>query len=113
MGEVGDTPHAASPAESEAAAPSGTQGTLFDDGRPMPPAEDVGYRGPTACHAAGISYRQLDYWARTELVEPTIRPAAGSGGRHSRARGRPGRGRTPARLRPRGCRARRPWPRLC
>jgi DNA-binding transcriptional MerR regulator len=29
--------------------------------------------------AAGISYRQLDYWARTGLVEPSIRPAAGSG----------------------------------
>jgi DNA-binding transcriptional MerR regulator len=30
-------------------------------------------------HAAGISYRQLDYWARTGLVEPSIRPASGSG----------------------------------
>src|SRR5881397_3706764 len=39
----------------------------------------VGYRGVTACHAAGISYRQLDYWARTTLVIPSIRPAAGSG----------------------------------
>tara|TARA_R110002020_G_scaffold36589_17_gene110149 strand:+ start:104 stop:700 length:597 start_codon:yes stop_codon:yes gene_type:complete len=29
--------------------------------------------------AAGISYRQLDYWARTQLVEPTVRGAAGSG----------------------------------
>jgi len=41
--------------------------------------EDVGYRGPTACSAAGITYRQLDYWARTGLVEPTVREAAGSG----------------------------------
>jgi DNA-binding transcriptional MerR regulator len=41
--------------------------------------EDVGYRGPTACAAAGISYRQLDYWARTGLVEPSVRSAAGSG----------------------------------
>ena len=32
-----------------------------------------------AARAAGISYRQLDYWARTELVEPTVRGAAGSG----------------------------------
>ncbi|OEU94427.1 MerR family transcriptional regulator [Streptomyces abyssalis] len=39
----------------------------------------VGYRGPTACSAAGITYRQLDYWARTGLVEPSIRPAYGSG----------------------------------
>jgi DNA-binding transcriptional MerR regulator len=39
----------------------------------------VGYRGPTACAAAGITYRQLDYWARTGLVEPSVRPAYGSG----------------------------------
>ena len=39
----------------------------------------LGYRGPTACAAAGITYRQLDYWARTGLVEPSIRSAAGSG----------------------------------
>ncbi|MGH3658716.1 MAG: MerR family transcriptional regulator [Micromonosporaceae bacterium] len=38
-----------------------------------------GYRGVTACHAAGISYRQLDYWARTGLVVPSVRGAAGSG----------------------------------
>lgn len=41
--------------------------------------EYVGYRGPTACQAAGITYRQLDYWARTELVVPSVRSAAGSG----------------------------------
>ena len=41
--------------------------------------KNIGYRGATACTAAGISYRQLDYWARTGLVEPTIRSAAGSG----------------------------------
>ena len=40
---------------------------------------DIGYRGATACSAAGISYRQLDYWARTGLVEPSIRTATGSG----------------------------------
>ena len=38
-----------------------------------------GYRGVVACSAAGISYRQLDYWARTGLVEPSIRTASGSG----------------------------------
>jgi DNA-binding transcriptional MerR regulator len=43
------------------------------------PAEGLGYRGPTACRAAGITYRQLDYWARTGLVEPSVRPAHGSG----------------------------------
>ncbi len=41
--------------------------------------ELTGYRGAIACSAAGISYRQLDYWARTGLVEPTIRTASGSG----------------------------------
>jgi DNA-binding transcriptional MerR regulator len=40
---------------------------------------DLGYRGPTACSAAGITYRQLDYWARTGLVEPSVRAAHGSG----------------------------------
>lgn len=43
------------------------------------PDEHVGYRGPTACTAAGITYRQLDYWARTGLVSPTVRGAQGSG----------------------------------
>jgi DNA-binding transcriptional MerR regulator len=32
-----------------------------------------------ACAAAEITYRQLDYWARTGLVEPSVRPATGSG----------------------------------
>ena len=40
---------------------------------------EIGYRGATACSAAGITYRQLDYWARTGLVEPSIRSAEGSG----------------------------------
>jgi len=39
----------------------------------------VGYRGATACVAAGITYRQLDYWARTDLVGPSIQGASGSG----------------------------------
>ncbi|MEI7561385.1 MAG: MerR family transcriptional regulator [Actinomycetes bacterium] len=45
----------------------------------MSTTPEIGYRGATACVAAGISYRQLDYWARTGLVEPSIRGAAGSG----------------------------------
>ncbi|GAA2090121.1 MerR family transcriptional regulator [Actinomadura alba] len=57
---------------------AGEQGLLFDTDVSAPP-EDVGYRGPTACSAAGITYRQLDYWARTALVEPSVRPAHGSG----------------------------------
>ncbi len=54
------------------------QGTLFADPSPAPD-EQVGYRGPTACAAAGITYRQLDYWARTDLVVPSVRSATGSG----------------------------------
>ncbi|GAB3133826.1 MerR family transcriptional regulator [Marisediminicola antarctica] len=53
-------------------------GLLFTDGLPDLDASS-GYRGAVAARAAGISYRQLDYWARTELVEPTVRGAAGSG----------------------------------
>ncbi|MET0640955.1 MAG: MerR family transcriptional regulator [Jiangellaceae bacterium] len=52
---------------------------MLFEGMVGPIPDDVGYRGPTACAAAGITYRQLDYWARTGLVEPTVRPASGSG----------------------------------
>ena len=38
-----------------------------------------GYRGPTVCKIVGITYRQLDYWARTGLVSPSVRQAEGSG----------------------------------
>jgi DNA-binding transcriptional MerR regulator len=57
---------------------SGQQGALFGLQEAVP-TEGAGYRGPTACAAAGITYRQLDYWARTALVEPSVRPAHGSG----------------------------------
>lgn len=49
---------------------------LFTDGLP---ANDLGYRGASAAAAAGISYRQLDYWDRTQLVVPSIQTATGSG----------------------------------
>ena len=42
-------------------------------------ALEEGFRGPQVCKIAGITYRQLDYWARTGLVEPGIRGATGSG----------------------------------
>lgn len=58
--------------------PVAAQGLLFTDALPEL-SEDIGYRGPTACKAAGITYRQLDYWARTGLVEPSVRSATGSG----------------------------------
>jgi DNA-binding transcriptional MerR regulator len=93
----------------EVPAVSGSQGALFDEdevpgltghaavpgqggpgqggpgqagpgqGGPGPEPGEIGYRGPTACAAAGITYRQLDYWARTSLVEPSVRAAQGSG----------------------------------
>ncbi len=69
---------AAAKAAAQAAELAEEQGLLFaDDVSPLP--SDTGYRGPTACSAAGITYRQLDYWARTGLVEPSVRGAAGSG----------------------------------
>jgi DNA-binding transcriptional MerR regulator len=58
--------------------PARAQGLLFTEDLPVLD-EQLGYRGPTACKAAGITYRQLDYWARTGLVEPGVRPATGSG----------------------------------
>lgn len=38
-----------------------------------------GYRGPQVCSIVGITYRQLDYWARTGLLHPSITEAKGSG----------------------------------
>src|SRR5258708_28062059 len=38
-----------------------------------------GYRGPQVCAIVGITYRQLDYWARTNLLKPSICDAKGSG----------------------------------
>ena len=57
--------------------------------RPAPPAPPAppasGYRGPVAAHAAGITYRQLDYWARSALVEPGAPARTGAGARLYRA----------------------------
>ena len=71
---------------SAAGDPPGSQGALFEadealgvGGEADAASAEVGYRGPTACSAAGITYRQLDYWARTGLVEPSVRAAHGSG----------------------------------
>ena len=60
------------------AATGAEQQLLFSDGMPELD-EEMGYRGPVACSAAGITYRQLDYWARTKLVQPSLRNASGSG----------------------------------
>lgn len=40
---------------------------------------DDGFRGSEVCSLVGITYRQLDYWARTGLLRPSIADATGSG----------------------------------
>ena len=75
----GTGPVAGSGAGSDRPGRTPVQEPLFEGGVPATPAADVGYRGPTACAVAGITYRQLDYWARTGLVTPSIRDASGSG----------------------------------
>ncbi len=40
---------------------------------------EEGFRGPQVCKIVGITYRQLDYWARTDLIRPSIADARGSG----------------------------------
>jgi len=43
----------------------------------------LGFSGPAVCRVTGVTYRQLDYWARTELVTPSLVPATGSGSKRS------------------------------
>ncbi len=64
--------------------PVAAQGLLFTDDLPSS-ARTSATAAPTACKAAGITYRQLDYWARTGLVEPSVRGATGSGTQRSTA----------------------------
>ena len=40
---------------------------------------EEGYRGPKVCSIVGITYRQLDYWTRTDLVQASVSSARGSG----------------------------------
>jgi len=42
---------------------------------------DDGFSGHRTAEIVGITYRQLDYWARTDLVRPTLADAKGSGSR--------------------------------
>ncbi|MFH0410620.1 MerR family transcriptional regulator [Corynebacterium sp. L4756] len=72
---MGDNTHIEQAAKDATAEQQPVQESLFDVG----PDEQVGYRVPIACQVAGITYRQLDYWARTNLVNPSIRNARGSG----------------------------------
>ncbi|MFZ4584990.1 MAG: MerR family transcriptional regulator [Acidimicrobiia bacterium] len=63
-------------ASGRTSAPTVQQPDLFT--APAQPAEP-GYRGPQVCAVVGITYRQLDYWARTDLLRPSIEDAKGSG----------------------------------
>jgi DNA-binding transcriptional MerR regulator len=83
MSDLGSTPDTTAQrqrdiARDAAAIKAGEQGLLFDESA-MDSLPEVGYRGPVAAGVVGITYRQLDYWARTSLVLPTVRPATGSG----------------------------------
>jgi DNA-binding transcriptional MerR regulator len=42
---------------------------------------ETGYSGTQAAKIVGITYRQLDYWARTDLLRPSLAEATGSGSR--------------------------------
>jgi DNA-binding transcriptional MerR regulator len=66
-------------AEEEGATSGRAPASVLLPDLPIGRTGSVGYRGPTACSAAGITYRQLDYWARTGLIEPSIRPPIESG----------------------------------
>ena len=44
---------------------------------------ELGYSGTQTAKVVGISYRQLDYWARTDLIRPSLSDATGSGSRRS------------------------------
>ncbi len=45
------------------------------------PAQVTGYSGTQTAKIVGITYRQLDYWARTDLIRPSVVEATGSGSR--------------------------------
>src|SRR5438045_2398440 len=46
---------------------------------PVQNGPEDGFRGPQVCKIVGITYRQLDYWARTDLIRPSVADARGSG----------------------------------
>ncbi|HUY86581.1 MAG TPA: MerR family transcriptional regulator [Acidimicrobiales bacterium] len=41
--------------------------------------DQSGFRGPQVCKIVGITYRQLDYWARSGLLTPSVSEAKGTG----------------------------------
>lgn len=83
------TPTSPSPSRSHAATGAGpaprtiAQGTLPVVGTGEDGWQEIGYRGRQVCDIVGISYRQLDYWARTDLLRPSLAQARGSGTKRS------------------------------
>ena len=55
---------------------TGTQTALFSIPDQI---TTTGYRGKHVCQITGVSYRQLDYWTRSELISASITPADGYG----------------------------------
>ena len=71
-------PHELGPHE---VGPHEVRAVLQASGSPAsaPAGMGEGFRGPQVCRVVGITYRQLDYWARTGLLRPSISDARGSG----------------------------------
>ncbi len=57
------------------------QGTLDEAAATVPggAATELGFGGKQTCEIVGITYRQLDYWDRRDLVKPSLAEAHGSG----------------------------------
>jgi DNA-binding transcriptional MerR regulator len=75
----GTTQGKASRGDSNGTVPRLEQGSLDAALVGRDAGHEIGYRGPQVCKIVGITYRQLDYWARTELVRPSLADARGSG----------------------------------
>jgi len=76
MVDTGSNAAQANATHSDAAQLPGMAEPVLVAGRPL---EEDGFRGPQVCSLIGITYRQLDYWARTGLLRPSIADARGSG----------------------------------
>src|ERR1700694_193361 len=73
----GMTPARKRPAHQSPLLKGAVEQPMLDGLEPTP--RELGFRGPQVCSIVGITYRQLDYWARTDLVRPSIAEARGSG----------------------------------
>jgi DNA-binding transcriptional MerR regulator len=75
IGRSARTPYVGDPVPDRLRLPATTPGsprTAGGDGRD-------GFRGPQVCAIVGITYRQLDYWARTDLLRPSLEERRGMG----------------------------------